>query len=75
MALSERAALTKDTNHGAERNVFQHRHYAAIAKIIRDMEGIDDDTRAEMIFGFGVALALADSNFDQERFQLACAAR
>lgn len=68
-------ALTKDTAHRKDLNAgigdMQHRHFATIATIIREMpvDVYGTDQVAEI---FADRLRATNPNFDRRRFLLAC---
>jgi hypothetical protein len=66
MALSTEAATRKDS-HGIDLTVLQHRHYKAIASIIR---GMSQHARPAAT-AFAAALP-ANPRFDRQRFLTAC---
>lgn len=76
MPLSISAAASKDRNHGAAK--FEHRHFATIAEIIRDMDKVHNgehgfvDIREDVAEEFANALARTNPRFDRERFLSAC---
>lgn len=61
MALSREAAFRKDRN--ADWCEFQHRHFATIADILRDM-----DADIETVGEWADRLARTNARFDRERF-------
>jgi uncharacterized membrane-anchored protein len=66
----ERAALTKDRGTRCE---MQHRHFATIAAIIREMaNGQDENLRGIVAFAFARELAATNPRFDRDRFLRAC---
>lgn len=73
--------LTKDTAHRKDLNAgigdMQHRHFATIATIIREMDqGLipcsEAATRKFVAMQFAERLRATNSNFDRRRFLLAC---
>lgn len=71
MTLTLRAAAIKDRN--ATKAVdFQHRHFAAIAATIRDLDLIDGMDRSIIAHGFARDLAKTNPKFDRTRFLCAC---
>jgi hypothetical protein len=78
MTLSTKAATAKDSrNAGSE---MQHRHFATIAAIIKDMTVFDnlgdgDEWRKEIAYHFADELAKTNPRFDRDRFLKACGAK
>jgi phage replication-related protein YjqB (UPF0714/DUF867 family) len=68
--LKPESALRKDLTTG--RVTMQHRHYATIASIIRDIP--DAGYRADVAAHFASALAGTNPNFNRDRFLSACLA-
>lgn len=71
MPLTAQAALNKDQR--AAPALMQHRHYATIAQIIRDMRDyLQGDSHARVIEHFANSLARTNTNFNRARFIAAC---
>ena len=71
MTLSTHAALAKDKRHATGKiNTMQHRHYAIIAGILKQV--IDNDTQVRMVELFARKLGEDNPNFDHLRFLRAC---
>lgn len=70
MPLSSKAALSKDLAQSRGNEVFQHRHYAEIARIIRTIR--DNKSRERATFAFCEELATRNANFNAQRFLRAC---
>lgn len=68
MPLTQRAALTKDRTN-AKADVLQHRHFAVIAGIIRDLPRAQ---RGDVAERFANKLRETNSRFDFNRFIAAC---
>ena len=69
MALNTQSALAKDTRSGL--GEMQHRHFATIATIIREMQ-ITDEMRDTLAKEFAARLSSTNSNFNARRFLTAC---
>lgn len=69
MPLRDSAASAKDRRHASRLSALQHRHYAAIAGIIRNMNAYD--VRGIVAQEFAEALR-ANPRFDRARFLAAC---
>jgi len=78
MPLKPDAALRKDRTTATDRAIFQHRHFAVIADIIRRMEKVNNqehgfiDVREDVAEHFADWLASTNPNFDRSRFLAAC---
>lgn len=70
MPLSTKAALSKDLAQSRGREVFQHRHYAEIARIIRTVPNAAH--QYFMATTFCRELSAHNRNFDHKRFLAAC---
>ena len=70
MALTTESALRKDRNTG--KATLEHRHFATIAAIIRDMHGLDENDRKHVAFRFADELRTTNPKFDTKRFLAAC---
>jgi hypothetical protein len=68
MPLSENAARSKDQR--APTPSLQHRHFAFIASVIRDIP--TPSARVEACAAFGLALKCSNPAFDNNRFSDAC---
>lgn len=62
------AQTRKDRAQPGGRDVFQHRHYAEIARIIRELDGVPRFNRAEIALHFAKELDVSNVRFDRERF-------
>lgn len=69
MALTTKSAHRKDLNAGI--GDMQHRHFATIATIIREMPDMSEDNRSLAEY-FADRLAGTNPNFDRSRFLRAC---
>lgn len=75
MALSAAAAARKDRT---TETMMQHRHFATIAAIIRDMDTVNNqehgfiDVREDVAEHFADVLAKTNPRFDRARFLAAC---
>ena len=76
MSLSTQAALSKDNRTGAATPpAMQHRHFAFIAKTIKDTADdwdVPNDLRYAFAEKFAVRLRSSNRNFDYHRFLKAC---
>lgn len=77
MPLTARSALSKDRMTARYDNpAFQHRHFAMIAAIIRDMARVpgneDWEGHAFVARHFATELASTNPRFDRDRFLRAC---
>jgi hypothetical protein len=73
MALSTHAALAKDRrNAEGQANAMQHRHYAVIAGILKEM---GTPLNGRVAVHFADKLQAANANFDRNRFLRACGLR
>lgn len=73
MALKPEAALRKDLTMPSGKDVFQHRHFAAMAAIIKQMDGEDfEGLRPTIARFFASELARTNPRFDRSRFLAAC---
>ena len=70
MALSEKAAASKDKRTGLSE--MQHRHFATIATILRNYRTTDESRKAHVIEHFADELARTNPRFDRSRFIAAC---
>lgn len=78
MPLKPKSAHAKDMR--ARPALMQHRHFATIAAIIRNMDVFAftgeemnaDDARCELAHHFAAGLAKTNPHFDRERFLAAC---
>lgn len=76
MPLATHTAAAKDRNTGMV--PMQHRHFATIATIIRNMEKVHNqshgfiDIREDVAEHFADHLALTNDKFDRDRFIAAC---
>ena len=61
--------LRKDRSTAESRPAFQHRHFAVIARIIRDLP--DEYPRFQIAQRFADELADTNPNFDRRRFIMA----
>lgn len=74
--LSTTAASRKDRTSGL--GALQHRHFATIATIIREMDKVSNqehgfiDIREDVAEHFADLLGKTNPNFDRERFLRAC---
>ncbi len=70
-------ALTKDTAHRKDLTsglgAMEHRHFATIATIIREMPG-HTSVHAMVAIAFADRLGATNARFDRRRFLLACEA-
>jgi hypothetical protein len=80
MTLTAKSAHRKDLRTTSASSVpMQHRHFAAIAGIIRDLEGVRLGSftstiadREAIARHFARHLKATNSNFDEDRFMAAC---
>lgn len=72
MALTQKSANRKDISTANKGVEMQHRHYAAIAAIIRDIEA--DVMRGVIADHFADGLRATNPKFDRARFIAACQA-
>jgi hypothetical protein len=70
MALKSDAALRKDRTNAADLSTLQHRHYAAIAGIIHDLD-FHQNVKFDIARAFADRLA-TNARFDRKRFMVAC---
>jgi hypothetical protein len=72
MALTTKAAHRKDLRN--DRAKMEHRHFAAIAAVIRDMgtAPVDSWTQTQIAGQFAAALRSTNPRFDRDRFMRAC---
>ena len=71
MSLSTQAAMQKDKSTGKSVEL-QHRHFAFIAAVIKDIA--DAGQRYEMAYHFALACRGSNKAFDHDRFMRACGA-
>lgn len=72
MALETKAAHRKDLL--LRLAPMQHRHFATIATIIREMSGgFSEEEREDIAVAFADRLRETNPNFDRDRFLRACA--
>ena len=69
MALTQSTAANKDANSAKEKDTMQHRHFAVVAGIIKDMPANQRQAVAEH---FASGLRSANSKFNKARFLKAC---
>lgn len=67
MPLKPDSALRKDRTMPSGRAVFQHRHYAVIADIIRKLE-LPGDHHETVLRHFALHLRETNPNFNRDRF-------
>lgn len=71
MALTTEAALRKD--HASALSTMEHRHFATVAAIIKDMDGEDfEGLRPVIARTFADGLRHTNPKFDRARFLRAC---
>ena len=77
MTLTCESAARKDRRQPTAPS-FQHRHYAEIARIIRELEKVHNqehgfiDVREDIAEDFATQLAHSNPRFDRRRFLAAC---
>ncbi len=77
MTLKPEAAARKDRTQPTDAN-FQHRHFAEIARIIRNLDSVHNgeqgfiDIRSDVANHFARELAGSNPRFDRDRFLTAC---
>lgn len=70
--LTTESAQRKDQNN-ARKATFEHRHFATVAAIIKDMDGEDfEGLRGTIARRFADELAGTNPRFDRSRFLRAC---
>lgn len=67
--LTQESALHKDRRNAGDLSGFQHRHYAALAGIVRTVK---DETERERLMHLFVDHLTCNSNFDRRWFEAAC---
>lgn len=70
MSLTSESALRKD--HTTRTPAMQHRHFAAVARVIADMDYLSDAHRWNVADDFANMLTQSNPNFDRDRFMSAC---
>lgn len=71
MSMTPASALRKDLSHAGDLSGFQHRHYAALAGIVRTVADVGERDRLTHLF---VDHLTVNSNFNRARFEAACKA-
>lgn len=71
MALTLESALRKDKRN-AGGTTFEHRHFASIAAMLKDLPLASKQTKADVIEYFADELARTNPRFDRKRFLTAC---
>lgn len=75
--MTDAAAMQKD-RHGGDTSAFQHRHFAAVADIIRNMDKVNNqehgfiDIREDVAEHFAAAFRRGNPKFSTDRFLIAC---
>lgn len=73
MALTAESAARKDRTTANGNVEFQHRHFAAIADMLKNMHSVGGEKNRTWIADyFAGQLARTNSRFDRERFLTAC---
>lgn len=76
--MTDDAAIQKDRTQPSGSQVMQHRHFAEIARIIREMDKVNNqehgfiDVREDVAEHFAANLARTNDRFDRRRFMIAC---